>query len=77
MEINAVQFRANCFKIIDQIQQNKDEVIITKRGKPVVKMVPILPDKKDPMIGALTGFGRTVADLTEPTAESNEWELDP
>ncbi len=74
MEINTVQFRANCFKIIDQIQISKDEVIITKRGKPVAKMVPILPDDKDPMLGALIGYGHTVDDLTEPVVADEEWE---
>jgi prevent-host-death family protein len=37
MEINAVQFRANCFKIPDEVKQSHKEVIITKRGKPIAK----------------------------------------
>ncbi|MBW2203903.1 MAG: type II toxin-antitoxin system Phd/YefM family antitoxin, partial [Deltaproteobacteria bacterium] len=39
MEINAAEFRANCFKILDQVKVTHKEVIITKRGKPVAKLV--------------------------------------
>jgi len=39
MEINAAEFRANCFKILDQVKITHKEVIITKRGKPVARLV--------------------------------------
>ncbi len=39
MEINAAEFRANCFKILDQVKVTHKEVIITKRGKPIAKLV--------------------------------------
>ena len=41
MEINAVQFRANFFKLLNEVQQNHKEVIITKRGKPMARLVPM------------------------------------
>lgn len=75
MEINAAQFRSNFFKIIDQIEKNHKDVIITKRGKPVAKLVYYKKDNEfDPMLGALAGSGETVADLTEPFEA--EWETD-
>jgi prevent-host-death family protein len=75
MEINAVQFRANCFKIIDHVQQTKDEVVITKHGKPVVRVMPIPSgDDKDPLLGAMEGLGRTIGDLTEPVTDPDDWE---
>lgn len=75
MEITAAQFRANCFKLIDQIQQTKNEIIITKRGKPMAKLVPIAHKEKDPLIGILKGFGHTVGDLTEPVRNPEDWEV--
>jgi prevent-host-death family protein len=32
------ELRANAPKIVSEIEQTREEVIITKRGKPVVKM---------------------------------------
>jgi len=77
MEINAAEFRTNCFKILDQVNATQREVIITKRGKPIAKIIHInQEDAKDPMLGALSGSGRTMADLTQPVIDSDEWEID-
>ncbi len=77
MEINAAEFRKKCFKILDQVRATRREVIITKRGKPVAKIVHIVQkNEKDPMLGALSGTGRTMGDLTQPIADSNQWEID-
>lgn len=77
MEINAAEFRTKCFKILDQVNATHREVIIIKRGKPIAKIVHIdQEDKKDPMLGALSGSGRTLADLTKPIADSEDWEID-
>jgi len=77
MEISAVKFRANCFKILDQINITHNEVVITKRGKPVAKLVHIVqPDEKDPLLGSMEGLVETIGDLTEPVIDSDAWELD-
>ncbi len=77
MKINAAEFRMKCFKILDQVNSTHREVIITKRGKPIVKIVHVeQDDKRDPMLGALSGTGRTLEDLTLPIVESDAWELD-
>ena len=77
MKINAAEFRMNCFKILDQVNSTHREVIVMKRGKPIVKIVHVeQDDKKDPMLGALSGTGRTLEDLTLPVIESDAWELD-
>ena len=77
MEINAAEFRANCFKILDQIMLTHIEVIITKRGKAIAKLVHIdQPKEKDPLLGTMEGLVETTGDLTEPVIDSEAWELD-
>lgn len=77
MEINVAEFRIKCSKIFDQVQSTQREVIITKRGKRIAKIVPMdQEDRKDPLIGALIGVGRTIEDLTQPVIDSQSWELD-
>jgi antitoxin (DNA-binding transcriptional repressor) of toxin-antitoxin stability system len=50
---------------------------ITKRGKPIAKLVHInQDDTKDPLLGAMEGIGRTLGDLTEPVMKDTDWELD-
>ena len=77
MEINAAEFRTNCFKILDQVQMTHKEVIITKRGKPVARLLHIAQNSdQDPLLGSMEGLVETVGDLTEPVIEHNAWELD-
>lgn len=77
MEINAAEFRTRCFKILDEVAATHKQVIITKRGKPIARIVHIdQPDRKDPLLGALSGTGRTVGDLTQPIVDAREWEAD-
>ena len=77
MEINAAEFRAKCFKILDQVQATHQEVVITKRGKRIAKIVHIDAESaRDPLIGALIGAGRTIEDITQPVVDPEAWELD-
>ena len=77
MEINAAEFRKKCFKILDQVNATHREIIITKRGKPIAKVVHIdRVGESDPMLGALAGSGRTLGDLTQPVVDSDDWEID-
>jgi prevent-host-death family protein len=77
MEVNAAEFRANCFKMLDQVTLTHREVIITKRGKPVAKLVHFAQQNdKDPLLGSMEGMVETIGNLTEPVIEHEAWELD-
>ena len=77
MEINAAEFRANCFKILDQVKLTHKEVVITKRGKPIAKLVHCAQqNEKDPLLGSMEGLVETIGDLTKPVIETDAWELD-
>ena len=77
MEISAAEFRANCFKILDQVKITHKEVVITKRGKPIAKLVHVArQDEKDPLLGSMEGLVETIGDLTKPVIDSDAWELD-
>ena len=77
MEINAAEFRANCFKILDQVEMTHKEIIITKRGKPVARLVHFAhKEEKDPLLGSMEGLVETIGDLTDPVIEHEAWELD-
>lgn len=78
MQISTVKFRQALFKILDQVSKTHQEVIITKRGNPIAKVVHIshAENSKDPLIGALKGQGKTVDDLTLPVIGAADWEVD-
>ena len=41
--INASEFKARCLRVLDDVQETRIEVVITKRGKPVARLSPIGP----------------------------------
>lgn len=43
-EITASKFKATCLGLLDEVQTSGHEIVITKYGKPVAKVVPIDED---------------------------------
>ena len=39
-QIPAGEFKAKCLQLMDEIQRSRNELVITKHGKPVAKLVP-------------------------------------
>lgn len=74
MEIAAGQFKAQCLKLMDQVQQTKEEVIITKHGRPVARLVPIELETKDSIVGWMKGSVVITGDIVTPLDEV--WDVD-
>ena len=55
MEMAAGQFKAHCLKLMDEVQKFHKEIIITKHGKAVARLVPILAEKKKATLWILEG----------------------
>jgi prevent-host-death family protein len=65
-------FKAKCLAVMDEVQSKRETVIITKRGKPVAKLVPVGAEK-DEIFGFLAGQGRIVGDVVSPAFSLEEW----
>ena len=50
-QIAAAKFKEQCLAILDDVDE--EGIVITKRGKPVAKLIPIRSDSAD-LIGALS-----------------------
>lgn len=62
--IGAGDFKARCLKLLDEVAETRQPLIITKHGKPVAKVIP-MPPKKDPF-GALAGSIAYEGDIISP-----------
>jgi prevent-host-death family protein len=67
----AAQFKAQCLTVMDHVSQSGSAIVITKHGKPVVKVVPIDEDE-DAIFGALAGVARVTGDI-ETTVAAKDW----
>lgn len=39
--MSATEFRARCYRLLDEVAETTREIVITKRGKPVARLVPV------------------------------------
>lgn len=67
--IPAGVFKAKCLEIMDEVERTKEEVIVTKYGRPVAKLVPIDGAKTKPFVGSMAG---TVVSFSDDVFESEE-----
>ena len=70
--IPAGEFKVHCLAIMDEVQAKREAVVITKRGKPVAKLVPLTKDK-DEIFGFLKGKVTDVGDAVSPALTPEEW----
>lgn len=74
MGIPAGQFKATCLKVMDRVRRTRESVVITKRGKPVARLVPIAEPVAVPLYGYLAGSVTLRGDVVGPTGET--WDAD-
>jgi prevent-host-death family protein len=67
----AARFKAQCLAVMDQVLQSGRPIVITKHGKPVVKLVPA-SEGEDEFFGALAGIARVAGDI-ENAAPASDW----
>ena len=67
VQIAAGEFKARCLKLLDEVAESGEGLIITKRGKPVARLVP-MPGARD-LFGALSGSVVREDDIVSPTGE--------
>jgi prevent-host-death family protein len=70
--IAAGEFKARCLALMEDVRTTREPLIITKRGKPIAKLVPA-EEPKDDFIGRLEGVIRIVGDIESPI-EPGTWE---
>lgn len=62
--INASDFKARCLRVLDDVQATRTEVVITKRGKPVARLIPIGPARTS-LRGVWKGMVRIGGDIVQ------------
>ena len=69
--MSAADFKAKCLDVLDQVAERREPVVVTKRGKPVAQVVPIVRRPKQ-LWGAMKGEIEIRGDIVTPL--DVEWE---
>lgn len=59
--IAAGEFKAKCLKLIDEVNKTKQDLVITKRGKPVAKLTHINNLQQPPLFGCMQGTAELIS----------------
>lgn len=71
-KVPAGEFKARCLELLDRVADGHAPIVITKRGRPVAKLVAVAPPP--PLYGAMRGSVSILGDLVAPLGE--RWEAD-
>ena len=73
-QMPAGKFKARCLSVMDDVNATGEPVIITKRGTPVVKLVPVTSKSRD-LFGFMADELKVIGDIESPVVPLEEWEV--
>ncbi len=71
-QMRASAFKARCLTVMKDVQATGEPVVVTKRGTPVVKVVPAESETRD-LFGFMAGEFKIVGDIEAPVTPLNDW----
>jgi len=72
-EIVAAAFKATCLQLIDEVAERREEIVITKRGKPLAKLVPVVEEPPE-LVSWLRGTVSISGDIV--ASSDDRWDAD-
>jgi len=72
--ISASEFKATCLELMDEVARTREELIVTKHGRPVVRLSAVDESGESPwgfLAGTLVGHGDIVS------ANDEAWTMSP
>lgn len=72
--IPAGEFKARCLKLMDEVQETGVSIVVTKRGRPVSRLVPVTP-RLGGISGLLPEFSGLWDDPSQTVIDPSEVDL--
>jgi prevent-host-death family protein len=72
--ISAGKFKTHCLRLMDEVAHRGVPIVVTKRGKPIVKLVPAEAPRPIDPFGCMAGTFEIVGDILAPLG--GEWTAD-
>ena len=71
--VSAEEFKANCLRLMDEVQQTGTATVVTKHRRPVVRVIPFREDRPK-LVGSYKGQLRIIGDIeSEPAIPIDDW----
>lgn len=70
-QMSAAEFKAKCLAVMDRVRATGEPVVVTKRGKPVVRVAPAPVAGRSPL-GSLAGTFEITGDIVGPASDLSD-----
>jgi prevent-host-death family protein len=67
----AGKFKNECLKALDEVARDRTSILITKRGRPVARLVPLTSSRRSPTLR-----GSIIAEHGDPFSTGEVWNGD-
>ena len=71
--MGASEFKARCLRVMEEVRTRRESVLITKKGRPVARIVPAEKPRED-IFGCLKGIVQITGDIESPVVPASDWE---
>ena len=68
------KFKAKALGLMDRVARTGRSITVTKRGKPLVRVVPTAAGSDKPVLGSLAHTVIYMGDVVSPAVSADEWE---
>ncbi len=68
--IPAGRFKAQCLSLLDRVARTGEPLLVTKRGRPVAKVVPVDEQAAPALLGSVVVKGDIIGPILD------EWEIE-
>ena len=72
--MGAAKAKAQFLSVLDQVEEKREPVTVTKNGRAVARIVPMPVQEEDPIFGFYRGKIEIVGDITSPPYTDEELE---
>ena len=73
--IQISKFKAQCLRLLDEVNRTGEGLTITRNGQPLVVINPITNTKTRAEFGVAKETGKILGDLITPAVEPSKWEI--
>lgn len=71
--VPASTFKDSCLQLLDRVQQTREEIVVTKYGRPVAKLVAF-EERPAALFGMLAGSVTVTGDIVAPIGD--DWDAE-
>lgn len=73
--IGAGEFKQKCLRLLDEVGDSGEPIVITKRGKPVAQLNPVKPERPNDWFGSMADETKIRGDLVAPIEDGGVEEM--